>query len=345
MATRRSASMGRSVVFVMAVVAVGPWVVPERAAYGQTPGAAAPKQDKNAPADAPAAGAGRPAAPASSPSKASKESRATCEHYVAVFAGREKDPTVLKKPEVQAFASHAVDLVTCNAVRADSDEPCKVLEKMADGCKVTLSVFHEMRAYPNGRSYMFDDRKYEECKQSGGMPMVVCDALQKALRAGDADQCVMQADFAALCRKAVQEGNLEGVNAADCGTEGPKIRKMLEGQCRALVNLDPKACDVPGPHAEGMAEQCRKDIEGRKGYGKGLKQLAKSGGLPDREFAKAALDDPDACKELTAAAVDACVAASSAPKGAGDKGGADTAAPAPAKASPAAPEGAGAPED
>jgi hypothetical protein len=264
---------------------------------------------------------------------------AKCERYVAVLGGREKDAALAKQAEVRRLAARAPDLVSCGAVRADSDEPCKMLEQdAAEGCRTARAVFHEFRAYPNGRSYMFDDRKYQECKGSGGMPLVVCDALRKALRSGDPAHCTMEADFVALCRQGVKDGNLEGVDAAGCATEGPTIRKMLEGQCRALVNLDPEACNVPGPHAEGMAEQCRKDIEARKSYGKGLKELAKSGSSTDQEFAKAALDDAEACKALAKSAMDVCMGkgapvpvATSRPKEGAAKAAPDAAAPDAAK--------------
>src|SRR5262249_13786062 len=158
-------------------------------------------------AAAPAGEAATPA-PASGPSTASKESRTNCERYVGALAGREKNSALLKQSEVRSLAPRAAGLVTCSAVRAGSAEPCKLLEAArADGCGASRAVFHELRAYPNGRSYMFDDRKYQECKQNGGMPPVVCDALRKALRAGDPSLCVMEADFVALCRQAVKDGN------------------------------------------------------------------------------------------------------------------------------------------
>ncbi len=336
MAARTNASMGRTVILAIAMASLGTWILPEIAAHGQTPGVPA----------APAGSAATPAAPARLPSMTSKGSRADCERYVGVFAGSEKDAALLKRPEVRALAPKAIELVTCNAVRADSDEPCKLLEKdAAEACRAARAQFHEMRTYPNGRSYMFDDRKYQECKQSGGMPLVVCDALRKALREGDPAACAMQADFVALCRQGVKEGNLEDVKAADCATVGPTIQKMLEGQCRALVNLDASACLIPGPHADGMAEQCRKDIESRQSYGKGLKELAKSDSAPDRELAKAALDDPDACKEPTKSAMDACLGEGSAPTDAtGKDGGTDTTAPAAPNDPPPAPDGAAPPK-
>ena len=321
MLTHTTSSIARTIVFFIAMTV---------AARGE-----ASAQPAEKPEAAPPAAAEKAAPPAATP--AAKPDAAKCERYVTALAGGEKDAAA-KQPEALGLGSQAVDLVTCNAVRADSDDPCKVLDKdQAEACRVTRATYHEIRAYPNGRSYMFDDRKYQECKQSGGLPVVVCDALRKALRAGDPSQCVMEADFVALCRQAVKDGNLQGVDAAGCTTEGPTIRKMLEGQCRALVNLDPAACDIPGPHAEGMAEQCRKDIESRGSFGKGLKELAKSDSLRDRELAKAALDDPSACKDLVKSANEACRAAALEPASE-TGGGGDAAAPGAPEAPPSAPK-------
>jgi hypothetical protein len=69
-----------------------------------------------------------------------------------------------------------------------------------------------------------------------------------------------------------------------------------------------------------MAKQCRDDIKASKAYGKGLKELAKSGSAREKELAKAALNDPDACKAFTQSAVDACLQANAAPAPAADAG-------------------------
>jgi hypothetical protein len=232
-----------------------------------------------------------------------------------VLGGRDKDRALLKQPDVRALAAGAPDLVTCVAVRADSDEVCNLLDKAAaESCRSTRALFHELRAYPNGRSYMFDERRYRECKQPGGMPAAVCDALQKALRSGDANQCVVHADFEAMCREAARAGTLASeIDASQCGREAPRLKSMLEGECRAMVNLDESACDIPGPRREEMAKQCRAEIDAGKRYGKGLQELAKSGSPRDQDLAKAALNDPKACEALTKRAVDDCVAPTSAP--------------------------------
>ena len=327
MVTRSASSIGRTVAFAIAVISVGNWILPDVTAHGQTPAPTAPAakpEQTTSPSTAPGAGAGAPAGSQSPAAPASNTSRADCERYARVLSGRQQDATLLKQPDVKALATRSADLVTCTAVRADSDEPCKVMgEDNAKDCRATRALFHEMRAYPKGRSFMLDERKFQECKQNADMAPV-CEAVRKALRSGDASQCVIQTNFESLCR------SLNDVDVSKCAAEAPQLKGMLEGQCRAMVNLDEAACDIPGPRREEMAKQCREDIAARKPYGRGLKELAKSGSAREKEFAKAALDDPGACKAFAQSTVDACLAASSGPAPAGSApatGGTDTTAP------------------
>jgi hypothetical protein len=247
-----------------------------------------------------------------------------------VLAGRDKDPALLKRVEVKAVGAPGVDLATCNAVLADSDEPCTRLdEDNAAHCRRDRAVFHELRAYPNGPSFMLDESKFEECKQNKAMAPV-CDAVRKALRSGDPSQCVLTADFEAICRSAGD------VDVSKCATEAPQFKTLLEGHCRAMVTLDESACDVAGPRHDEMAKQCRDHINANRAYGKGLKQLASSGAPREKELAKAALHEPDACKAFTQPVVDACLQASAAaPVGAGAADAAPAGKP-DTKSSPAA---------
>jgi hypothetical protein len=312
---------GCTVVLAIAATSIGvsPTVV---VAATPEPAAPAAKPEEATPPNAPAEPAGAPKA-SGSPDAARSKSAAQCEHDVGVLAGREKDPKLLKEPGIRSLAARAPDVVTCAAVRADSDDACGLLEKEAgDSCLSTRAIFHELRAYPNGRSYLFDERKYRQCKQQGvqkgGMPVQVCDALQKALRSGDPAQCVINADFAAVCREAARAGTLDKqLDKSRCDTDGPQIKQMLEAECRALVNLDASACETPGPRHEEMAQQCRGNVDAGKKYGKGLKDLAESGSPRDQELAKAALDDPKACETFTKSAVDDCTAFTAAAAGAG----------------------------
>ena len=307
MVVRTASSRRRILVFAIAVTSVASWVLPEVAVRGQTSPPAAPAVQAEHATRPAAEKAGEPAASASPSARKSTASRADCERYARALAGREKNPGLLKQPEVEAMAARSADLVTCSAVLADSDEPCKHLpEDRAEDCRKTRAVFHELRAYPNGRSFMFDERKFEECRQNAAMAPL-CDALRKALRSGDPSQCVLKADFEAICRAAGD------IDVSKCAIEAPRLKQLLEGQCRAMVTLDESACDIPGPRHEEMAKQCRDDIRAAKAYGKGLEEMAKSGSPREKELAEAALDAPDACKAFTQSAVDACLQANAAP--------------------------------
>jgi hypothetical protein len=312
----RNRSFGRTFAIAVAALSVA------GTAHGQpASGAPAAKAEKAAPA---AAAGDKSAKPAAGPSPIIQKglSRANCERLAKVLAGKEKDPDLLKRAGEPVGAARAAssDLVTCMAVLADSDEPCTRLGKEeADNCRHDRATFHELRTYPNGKGFMLDERKYEECKQNAALAPV-CDTVRKALRSGDPNQCVLKADFEAICRSD------SGMDASKCATEAPQLKTMLEGHCRALVTLDEAACDVPGPHHEEMSRQCRADVKAGQVYGKGLKELASSGTAREKELAKAALKDPSACKALTESAVDACAEVATPPS------------PGPVDAPPPAPE-------
>jgi hypothetical protein len=310
-------SFGRTVAAAIAALSIA------SAAHGQPAGSAAPAaKPENAGAAAPAGDkAGKPAA-GPSPIIQKGPTRADCERLAKVLAGKEKDADLLKQAGKPVGATRAAnaDLVTCTAVLADSDEPCARLdEEEAENCRRDRAVFHELRAYPNGKGFMLDDRKYEECKQNAALAPV-CDAVRKALRSGDPSQCVLKADFEAICRSD------KDLDASKCATEAPQLKALLEGHCRALVTLDESACDVPGPRHEEMTKQCIDDVKAGKAYGKGLKEMASSGSAREQELAKAALKQPDACKAFTDSAVDACLKGEPAPA----PGPVDPSPPAPA---------------
>ena len=311
---RNPSSLGRTFAVVLAVITVASWALPDRTAHGQPAESMAPaaKPERPAAPEAPGDAAVKPAAAPSPAAAKPAPSRADCERLARTLAGGDKDPELLKKADASAPATRTAnaDLATCSAVLADSDEPCTRLDKeSADNCRRDRALFHEMRAYPNGPSYMLDDRKFEECKQNAAMAPV-CEGLRKAFRSGEPSDCVLNADFEAICRS---DSDLD---ASKCATEGPQLKALLEGQCRAMVTLDESACDVAGPRHAEMAKQCRDDIKANKAYGKGLKQLAKSGAGREKELAKAALKETDACKAFNKSAVDACLQGDAAPEAA-----------------------------
>lgn len=330
---RNRSSFSRTFAITIAAISVASWVLPPSAAHAQPAGSAKPEP---AASGAPPADKGDQPAAAASPIAKKAPSRADCERMAQVLAGRDKDPELLKGASSGATATRNAnsDLVTCTAVLADSDEPCTRLDpENADNCRRDRAVFHELRAYPNGKSFLLDDRKFEECRQNALMAPV-CEAMRKALRSGDPAQCVMNADFEAICRSD------HDLDASKCATEGPQLKTLLEGQCRALVTLDESKCDVAGPRHDEMAKQCRDDVKAGKAYGKGLKQMASSGSAREKELAKAALKEADACKASTDSVVDACLKADPASGPATGPGGPpaakpDAAAPPPAANPPA----------
>src|SRR5713101_4433412 len=87
--------------------------------------------------------------------------RTVCARYVAAVAGHAPDDALLDNPEVRALAVQAPDLVMCGAVVHDSDAPCKRLLPEEHGpttaCRYMQSIFHELRTYPQGRSFLFDE--------------------------------------------------------------------------------------------------------------------------------------------------------------------------------------------
>jgi hypothetical protein len=315
MVTRTVSLFGRATVFAIAITSTALWIV---STHGQTlPGPASTAKPEEGAPPAPSAESGGTPPAAQSPA-APRPSRKQCEQYVGVLAGGEKS-ALLKEAEVKGIAMQAVDLVTCGAVRADADEPCSVLPgDQAEECRATRAMFHELRARPTSRAFMFDEHEFERCKEENALMAPVCEALRKAFLSGDPNQCVLHVDFGPICR------SLHDMNASKCDTEAPRFKKILESHCRAKITLDKSACDVPGsPEAEKLANECRRDIDARKAYGQGLEKIATSGSPREKELAKAALKAPDACKELTKAAMAACLAASAAaaPAGATPAGG------------------------
>jgi hypothetical protein len=204
--------------------------------------------------------------------------RATCEHYIATLSGREQDAALMNNPEVQGLVGQVPDLVICGAVWRDSEDVCQKLMPMDRGpnmeCRRTWSIFHELRAYPSGRSFVFDDIDRQECIFSDAGP-TGCDAFLAAMRSGDVKNC-------------------EATGGA-------------QSICRAYISLDTSLC-----HAEGKLKgpqldaECRKRIENRRFLAQGLQQLADAGPLPEKEMAKAALGQADACESYRKSALQLC---------------------------------------
>lgn len=209
------------------------------------------------------------------------EPRVACEGYIATLTNRDQDPGLLDNPGIRAIARALPDLVICAAVVRDSDEPCNRLLPAEQGpggaCRHARSIFHELRTYPTGRSFMFDDLDWEGCYYMNIGPTTACDAFRDALRSADAKKCAAAGDGQSICR--------------------------------AFVTLDKSLCRARGKLKElGAEEGCRKAIESRAFLAKGLKAVAESGPAREREFAKAALGQADACASFARTALEACIA-------------------------------------
>ena len=137
--------------------------------------------------------------------------------------------------------------------------------------------------HPEGRSFMFNDINLQGCRSVTELAPL-CDGIRAAMRSGDPQKC------------------------ASLG--------KLESICRAYVTLDTKLCksgDPNDPYAKNAAADCVKKIQSKAVLAKGLKELAASGPPRERELAKAALGQADACASLEQEAVKACAAATPVP--------------------------------
>lgn len=234
--------------------------------------------------------------------------RRQCERYVAVLAGRSQDHALLGNRDFQGLPIGTSDLVMCGAVLTDSDALCKRMMPVEHGpsmaCRKTWAAFHELRAYPNKRTFMLDEIDWQECR---GVPALTkfCDSLRQALRSGDPKDCAQTGDGESICLAYMK------LDKSLCHVTG----KLAEVEF-ALPDRKPgepakiKVKDVAD-------ESCRQKIDERTFLAKGLKELAESGPPREREFAKAALGQADACASFVQPAVELCVNAGTAAPGKG----------------------------
>lgn len=205
-----------------------------------------------------------------------------CDKYAEVLAGKKKGSAMLADPQLKLIALSAVDLAKCGAVAADSDELCKILSGQAvDDCRATRAQFHELRTNPKGRAFLMTDIDYENCrKEKETAPF--CDGIREAARTGDPNKC-------------------------------PK--SFLEGFCRGIISLDKSQCVAAGKieDKESGKAACEKIIDRHQHMAKGLKELAAAGSPMEREMAKAALGQADACKPYEKDAIKTCEALTAPP--------------------------------
>ena len=180
-------------------------------------------------------------------------------------------------------------------------------------CVQTVGLFHEVRAYPKGRSFYMIDTEWRGCQGSPYAP--ICEAFRDALRSGNASKCAFKADYAAVCH-----GLIPDLNKSQCTIVAPWIQRVTEAKCRAAISLDKSACRVDksdlksGELAKympdffkGAEDECTQKTEERAFLGKGLKVLAESGSPQQRELAKAALGQADACATYSKTAMATCM--------------------------------------
>src|SRR6185295_4400636 len=114
------------------------------------------------PAEAP------PTAVPAVPAAAVNAKRAACLRAIDALAGSTDDSGALASPEARLLADQIPDLVTCGAIRKNTDVPCHTLlatERSREiDCLSMRSKYDELRTYPKGRGFLFDDLKYAECQ-------------------------------------------------------------------------------------------------------------------------------------------------------------------------------------
>jgi hypothetical protein len=157
------------------------------------------------------------------------------------------------------------------------------------------SIFNEIRAYPNGRSFLFDEIDYQDFK---GIPALApyTDALRQALRSGDPNECAKTGDLKSMCRAYM------ALDKSLCRVGGKLAEAQVELPDRKKG--EPAKLKLKG----GLETSCRRVIESRAFLAKGLNAVAESGPPREREFAKAALGQADACATFARQAVDLCAA-------------------------------------
>jgi hypothetical protein len=283
-------------------------------ALGQTPPAAAPPgAAAGTPAVAPAGEGAAAESPTTGPNLEATASakRSACERYIGSLTGSSKDGALRDNPEVRKLASQVPDLVTCVAIKGDSEALCNPLigesagkrmySSAARDCLYTQSMFHEAHAYPKGRSFMFPDIEFKQCQNP-----TWCEAMREALRSADEKKCAATGALQSICRAYI---------------------RLDKSQCRIEGTL-PKQKDGQADEASTLA-MCKETIETRGFLGNGLQSLAQSGQPREQAFAKAALGEANACASFEQAAMDACTGGgSSPPSGATPAPGTSGAAPA-----------------
>lgn len=251
---------------------------------------------------APAGGAARATPPAvaqtPTPVDLAALRQKTCEGFVAILAGRQPKAALPDDDALRMLAGAQADLIACGAVVSDSAAPCQTLLPVERGpskmCLHMHAIFHELRTYPQGRSFLLDEVDWAELQPLRERMPAAFDALRAATRSGDAAQCEQAGDMRSICRAYL------ALDAAQCHAEGD----LADGKVEPLVH---KEGDSKADLAFAIEDGCRQTIESRAFLAAGLKGLAESGPPRERVLAKAALGDATACATYEQAAMTACL--------------------------------------
>lgn len=281
---------------------------------------------------------GAPATPAAGPARATPPAvaqtptpvdlaalrQATCERYAAALSGRQPDPALYEDADLRALAGTAPELVTCGAVFTDSEEPCRKLLPVEVGpskmCLHMRAIFHELRTYPQGRSFMLDEIDWNELAPLRERIPAAFDALRAATRSGDVAQCEQAGDLRTICKAYLT------LDASQCRVEGD----LAAGKVELLVH---KEGDSKADLKFALEEGCRQTVESRAFLAPGLEALSQSGPPRERVLARAARGDAAACAEMEQAALKACLDIA----GAGSRGTPVAGTPVPSAAAGAPP--------
>ena len=263
---------------------------PQAAAPQQSPTSAAPPTATLAPSTPTAA-----VPPTEAPPVPDTATQSECESYVNVLSGRSKDVKLLEKPEARPLVSSYPNLIMCGAVVSDSDEMCRKLMRTESGpdnlCRRMVATFHELKAYPKGRSFMFEEVDSEECRNAPFPGAKICDAFRAAMRSADVKECAATGVLQSVCRAYI------GLDASLC---------RLEGTPEPATMPERKQGEGPIDVKKAVEESCRETIGERAPLAAGLEALTSSGQPQLKAFAKAALGQKDACAPLAAEAMQAC---------------------------------------
>ncbi len=245
----------------------------------------------------PTAGESRPAPSLETPTVDAKRAE-ECDRLIAALSGQSKDDKLLKSPQLQKLAQESRDLATCGAVASDSPALCKAAGETDahNGCLLMQATFQLLRAHPKGGRLFFTSGSYEHCRTE--ITPLICEKLRDAVAANDPSKCGWKPGEKPEAISSDPRHHPQALSAAAVRTDFPVM-------CRALVTLDKALCSqIKDPDSKRV---CADVIDRNAVYATGLKAMAESAPQPQRNLAKAALGQADACDSYADAARKACL--------------------------------------